>query len=122
MLSGKFSGGRSYKTGRIVERDLYTKRYSDPVYHDIAKNFYNYAKEKNINPVTLAVSWVKTHPAVTVPIIGARNVEQLSASLAAADLDLTADMRQEISNLSVHPANATDRLEENIDVSFQLRN
>jgi len=122
LLSGKFSGGQSNKTGRIVEKDLYTKRYSDPVYHDIAKRFYNYAKEKNINPVTLAVSWVKTHPAVTVPIIGARNVHQLTASLEAADLELAPDMREEISNLSVQPASATDRLEENIDASFRLRN
>ena len=122
LLSGKFSGGHSPKTGRIVERDLYSKRYSDPTYHAIAERFYHYAKEKNINPVTLAVSWVKTHPAVTVPIIGARNVEQLTASLDAADLDLTPDMREEISRLSVQPANATDRLEENIDASFLLRN
>ncbi|MGD8291281.1 MAG: aldo/keto reductase [Desulfobacterales bacterium] len=121
LLSGKFSGGKSRKTGRIVERDLYAKRYSDPAYYDIAERFYNCAMGKNINPVTLAVSWVKAHPAVTAPIIGARNMEQLSASLAAADLDLTAEMRQEISNLSIHPANATDRLEENLDAGFQLR-
>lgn len=122
LLSGKFSGGQSPKTSRIIEKDLYTKRYSNPAYHDIAERFFNYAKEKNINPVTLAVSWVKAHPAVTAPIIGARNVEQLTASLDAADFDLSPDMRKEISSLSVQPANATDRLEENIDASFRLRN
>ncbi len=121
LLSGKFSGGRSPKTGRIVERDLYAKRYSDPAYHETAARFCNYAKSKGINPVTLAVSWVKTHPAVTAPIIGARNIEQLAPSLEAADLDLTTDMRLEISRLSIQPPNATDRLEENIDPRFLLR-
>lgn len=121
LLSGKFSDGRPHPSGRIVERDLYAKRPSDPAYHAIAARFYHYAEAKGINPVTLAVSWAKTHPAVTVPIIGARNVGQLTASLDAADLDLTPEMRREISSLSVQPANATDRLEEIMDARFQLR-
>ena len=39
--------------------------------------------DKGSHPATLAVAWVMSHPAVTAPIIGARNVEQLEASLAA---------------------------------------
>lgn len=122
LLSGKYAGGKKQTKGRLIEKDLYGKRYSDPVYYDIAGKFSEYARSKKINPVTLAVAWVKTHPAVTAPIIGARNVDQLQASLDAADVDLTPEMRNEISALSIEPANATDRLEESIDENFIFRN
>jgi aryl-alcohol dehydrogenase-like predicted oxidoreductase len=49
---------------------------------------------------------------VTAPIIGARNVAQLEASLAAAAIALTPAQRAEISALSYAPAVATDRTEE----------
>ena len=46
------------------------------------------------------------------PIIGARNVRQLNGSLGALDLDMTQEMRDEISALSPTPPPATDRVEE----------
>ena len=36
-------------------------------------------RKRAIAPATLAVAWVMAHPAVTAPIIGARNVAQLEA-------------------------------------------
>jgi aryl-alcohol dehydrogenase-like predicted oxidoreductase len=55
---------------------------------------------------------VASHPAVTAPIIGARNPEQLQASLAAVDVSMTAEWRAEIDALSPTPPLATDRSEE----------
>ena len=75
----------------------------------MAERFTAYATERGYHPATLAVAWVMSHPAVTAPIIGARNVEQLEASLAAADVPMTPELRAEISALSVEPAVATDR-------------
>ncbi len=54
------------------------------------------------------------HPAITAPIIGARNVEQLQQSLAALDVKMTPEWRAEISALSIEPPPATDRLEERL--------
>ena len=53
-----------------------------------------------------------THPAVTTPIIGARNLEQLEPSLAAMSYTMTPEQRAEISALSIDPPLATDRAEE----------
>ncbi|MEH7502627.1 hypothetical protein V7152_11520 [Neobacillus drentensis] len=50
-----------------------------------------------------------SNPAITAPIIGARNLEQLEDSLAAADVDMTPEWREEITSLSVTPQPATDR-------------
>jgi aryl-alcohol dehydrogenase-like predicted oxidoreductase len=52
-----------------------------------------------------------SHPAVTAPIIGARNLGQLEDSLAALDVDMTEELRERVSQLSPRPAPPTDRTE-----------
>jgi len=80
------------------------------------------ARELGVRPATLALSWVKSHPGITAPIIGARNTNQLQDSLAAANFEMDAVLRERISQLSVQPGTATDRLEEVLDPQFKLRN
>lgn len=112
LLSGKYSTTIRPESGRLVENEMYGKRYGDQVYYEIAERFTSYTKERGLHPATLAVAWVMSNPAVTAPIIGARNVEQLEVSLAAAELDMTPEWREEISSLSIAPPPATDRSEE----------
>jgi aryl-alcohol dehydrogenase-like predicted oxidoreductase len=52
-----------------------------------------------------------SHPAITAPIIGARNVTQLEETLGALDIKMTPEWRAEISALSPEPPPATDRTE-----------
>ena len=59
-------------------------------------------------PYALAIAWVMSHPVVTAPLTGARNLEQLEA-LA---IPMTESWRKEISSLSIDPPPATDRTEE----------
>ena len=91
---------------------MYMSRYGDPAYYEIAERFTAYAEERGVHPASLAVAWVMSHPGITAPIIGARNVEQLEASLAALDVPMTPEWRAEISALSPEPPPATDRSEE----------
>lgn len=112
LLSGKYTTSTKPESGRLVEKESYIKRYGEERFYEIAESFSAYALEKEYHPVTLAVAWVASHPAVTAPIIGARNVEQLSASLAAADVEMDPEWRAEISALSYEPPPATDRTEE----------
>jgi aryl-alcohol dehydrogenase-like predicted oxidoreductase len=91
---------------------MYSVRYGEPLYFEIAERFATHATEQGFHPATLAVAWVMSHPGVTAPIIGARNVEQLEASLAALDVNMTPEWRAEISALSYEPPPAHDRLEE----------
>ena len=65
-----------------------------------------------MHPISAAVAWVGAHPAVTAPIIGARSVEQLQASLDSVKIDMTPELHAEIAALSRTPPPATDRLEE----------
>ena len=52
------------------------------------------------------------HPAVTSPIVGARNADQLAPALEAPGIDMTAELHADIAALSRTPPPATDRLEE----------
>ncbi|MGG3468477.1 aldo/keto reductase [Neobacillus pocheonensis] len=101
--------------GRLVQNARYGDRYGDRygAAEDFvtAEQFTKYAQEHDVKPATLAVAWVKANPAVTAPIIGARNLDQLEDSLVAANFKMTEEMYAEISNLSRTPSPATDRTE-----------
>jgi aryl-alcohol dehydrogenase-like predicted oxidoreductase len=112
LLTGKYATGEAVKQGRLIENPMYTTRYGVDMYHQIATNFSNFARERGYDPAALAVAWVMAHPAVTAPIIGARSVAQLESSLAAAEITMTQELYTEIAALSYSPPPAHDRLEE----------
>lgn len=111
LLTGKYGVNKHLEQGRILDEKRYSARYADEMNFVVADRFTAYAAEHGIHPATLAVAWVMSNPAITAPIIGARNLEQLEYSLAATDVDMTPEWRDEISALSVTPAPATDRTE-----------
>jgi aryl-alcohol dehydrogenase-like predicted oxidoreductase len=80
--------------------------------HEVAAAFVAFCKKRGFHPMSAAVAWVGSHPAVTAPIIGARSLEQLQASLDSVKIDMTPELRAEIAALSPTPPPATDRLEE----------
>lgn len=109
LLSGKYSAQAS---GRLKTNKMYEARYGEPWMFEVAEKFVAFCRQKGLHPVSCAVAWVGAHPAVTAPIIGARNPEQLKDSLGAAQVDMTPALRAEIAALSRTPPPATDRLEE----------
>jgi aryl-alcohol dehydrogenase-like predicted oxidoreductase len=112
MLSGKYEQKDKPVTGRLVEKEQYRDRYGEDWMHETAMKFAALCRERGAHPVSMAVAWVGGHPAVTAPIIGARNVEQLRASLDSVKIAMTPELRAEIAALSRTPPPATDRLEE----------
>jgi aryl-alcohol dehydrogenase-like predicted oxidoreductase len=112
LFSGKYTTQSKPDQGRLVQNQMYMKRYGAGFYYEVAEKFTQHAQSKNVHPATLAVAWVLHNPAVTAPIIGARNVGQLEASLAAVDVPMTDEWWQQISDLSYMPPPATDRSEE----------
>jgi aryl-alcohol dehydrogenase-like predicted oxidoreductase len=121
LLSGKYGVGRRPASGRLLSNKIYETRYRDPLNFEVAERFTTFAKERGFDPAGLAVAWAASHPAVTAPIVGARNTAQLAALVAAADIPMTAALRAEISALSPEPAPATDRNEERTEHNFGVR-
>jgi aryl-alcohol dehydrogenase-like predicted oxidoreductase len=109
LLSGKYLG---QATGRLKTNKMYEARYGDAWMFEVAEKYASFCRERGLHPVSTAIAWVGAHPAVTAPIIGARNVDQLRDSLAAVKVDMSPSLRGEIAALSRTPPPATDRLEE----------
>jgi aryl-alcohol dehydrogenase-like predicted oxidoreductase len=121
LLTGKYGVERRPDSGRLMENQIYQTRYGADWVYQVAEAFASFARERGYNPVSLAVAWVASHPALTAPIIGARNLEQLEGSLGALEIEMTPELRAEISSISPDPAPATDRNEEGTAFSFAIR-
>jgi aryl-alcohol dehydrogenase-like predicted oxidoreductase len=119
MLTGKYGGGGRPEVGRLLVNPVHIRRYADPAYREVADRFVAHARSRGVHPVSLAVAWVMAHPAITAPIVGARDVQQLEASLGALEIAMTPEWRAEISALSPEPPPATDRSEETSGIVYQ---
>jgi aryl-alcohol dehydrogenase-like predicted oxidoreductase len=111
LLTGKYATDTRPSAGRLVENARYADRYGLASDYATAEKFTAIAGELGHQPASLAVAWVMANPAVTAPIIGARNLDQLDGSLAALDIEMTDDLYQRIAAASTTPPPATDRTE-----------
>ena len=121
LLSGKYGVGRRPESGRLLTHKISQTRYGQTLFFEVAGKYTKFAGERGHDPAALAIAWVAGHPAVTAPIIGARNTAQLKTCLAAADITMTRELWVEISALSPEPPPATDRNEERTEFTFGVR-
>jgi aryl-alcohol dehydrogenase-like predicted oxidoreductase len=112
LLTGKYGATPAPGSGRLSENRMYTRRYADAWMFEAAQGLKQIAEETGHSPVSLAVAWAARHPAVTCPIVGARNLEQLEPALKATDIDLPPDLYARLCALTPAPPPATDRTEE----------
>ncbi|MFP6583276.1 MAG: aldo/keto reductase [Candidatus Hydrogenedentota bacterium] len=106
LLTGKY---HRKEVGRITQNTMYAARYKNPEYMETAGRFVAYAEEHGHQPASLAVKWAASHPAVTSAIVGCWNPAQLEIAVQSQEIELDAEARQAITDLSVAPPNATDR-------------
>lgn len=101
MLTGKYGLKKNEEIpGRLNYSEMYSRRYGSEDMLATAARFVQFATDNGYDPVSLAVAWAGSHPAVTAPILGARNADQLQASLKSVDISMTAELRQAISDLT----------------------
>ena len=112
LLTGKYAGVRKPEQGRWLNNKRYEVRYGDGWMLEAAADFADCAHSLGYATASLVVAWVAHHPAVTAPIIGARNLAQLEESLCAVELEMTDELYEQISAFTPKPAVATDRTEE----------
>ncbi len=111
LLSGKYGRKARPGQGRLLDNAMYKKRYGEGSYYELAERFSQHCAGRAVHPVTVAVAWVMANDAVTAPIVGARNLQQLEPALAAAELEMDPDWYAEVSALSPAPPPAHDRSE-----------
>ena len=112
MLSGKYLTKKAAEGTRFNENRMYQLRYQDKALEEATARFVAFAKSHGFSPVSLAIAWSASHPAVTCPMLGARTLAQLQECLKATEIHMTQELRKEISHLTAEPPPATDRSDE----------
>jgi aryl-alcohol dehydrogenase-like predicted oxidoreductase len=112
LLTGKYGSHLRPPSGRLIDNPMYQMRYGNPDDYAAAEAFNQIAEECGIHPVSLAIAWVASHPAITAPLIGGRHLDQLRPALDAVNVVMDEELRTRISNLTPTPPPATDRNEE----------
>jgi aryl-alcohol dehydrogenase-like predicted oxidoreductase len=99
-LTGKYRRGEAYPSGsRMTLRpDPYEDLVNEETFRGL-EAFAEAAEELGVEPATLAVAWVLGHPQVTAVVVGPRRPEQLVTAVAATQLELTAQERDELAAL-----------------------
>jgi len=99
-LTGKYRRGEAYPAGsRMTLRpDPYADLVNDETFQGL-EDFAAAAADRGVEPATLAVAWVLAHPQVTAVVVGPRRPEQLATAVAAVELELTTDERDELSGM-----------------------
>lgn len=96
LLTGKYSGHALPKGTRMESYSGYHDRYYTEEALSLADSFVEHAKVLSLTPAQLAVAWVLAEPGITAPIVGARNVDQLTESLGALDRPLRWEERAQV--------------------------
>ena len=100
MLTGKHSRSAPPAEGTRFTLGTAAANYQNRYWHerefDTVDELLQLAEKAGTSLVTLSVAWVLANPAVTAPIIGASRPDQLDASLAAVDYDLSEDLKQQL--------------------------
>jgi len=98
FLTGKYSRDEEPPVGsRAATDQQFVDSYLTPENFDALDVVESVAEETDASPGQIALAWLLHHEQVTAPIVGARTVEQLEEDLAAAEVSLTVDQFERIS-------------------------
>jgi len=99
-LTGKYRRGEPYPAGsRMTQRpDPYADLVSEETFRGLER-FQAAAAQRGVEPAALAIAWVLSHPQVTAVVVGPRRPEQLKPALAALELRLSPQERDELAEL-----------------------
>jgi len=101
VLSGKYRDGARPEGARFTRYEngtprtqALTKRFVNERSLAAAARYGEVAQKAGLSPTTLAIAWTLTRDFVGSTLIGATSVEQLSESLAAAEVTLPDEVRR----------------------------
>jgi aryl-alcohol dehydrogenase-like predicted oxidoreductase len=99
-LTGKYRAGQAYPEGSrmSLRPEPYSHLVQEKTFRAVAR-FCDCAKARGVDPTTLAIAWVLTHPRTTAVILGPRKPAHLEAGQRAVALSLTATERNELAQL-----------------------
>ena len=101
-LGGGFLTGKYSRDGDTdsVRAESVRQRYFNDAGWKVLDAVRAVAVELDTTPLAVSLAWLLAQPGMTAPIFGANTVEQLRGSLAALDVDLTAEQMETLNNAS----------------------
>ncbi|MDD3796759.1 MAG: aldo/keto reductase, partial [Lachnospiraceae bacterium] len=107
LRKGLYSGKYTRENNGNVPGGRLATRYKGQVITEqqfqIIDELLAMAKEYGTTPATVALAWVKSRPANSIPLLGARNIEQLESNLNVLDFVLPKEAADKLSKLSAPP-------------------
>jgi aryl-alcohol dehydrogenase-like predicted oxidoreductase len=103
LLSGKYRRGIPQPEGRQLSGWGEPPVRDEEALYDVVDVLVEIAEARGVSAAQLALAWLLGRPAVTSVIVGARTDEQLADNLAAADLELSAEERARLDEVSAPP-------------------
>jgi len=98
MLTGKYENGARPDGSRLtINPDLFG-RVREEVW-PVVDSYVSIARRHGIEPAQMAIAFCNQRPFVTSSIIGATSLDQLALNLGAADLDLGAEVLEDIQSV-----------------------
>jgi aryl-alcohol dehydrogenase-like predicted oxidoreductase len=95
VLSGKYLDGARPAGARLTLFPNYGRYSSGPALA-ATEAYVELARRHRLDPAQMALAYVNSRPFLTSTIIGATTMEQLRANIASADLELSAEVLEEI--------------------------
>lgn len=110
VLTGKYRSGTPADS-RAATRHLaaFVERYLDPRSRQIVEAVCTAADGLGVQPLEVALAWIRDRPGVVAPILGARTATQLQTQLAAEHLELPEEIHDALDEVSVPPMGYPER-------------
>jgi aryl-alcohol dehydrogenase-like predicted oxidoreductase len=100
LLSGKYRRGKDISEGRHVEGWDEPPVYDTDKLYDTIDVLVEIADGRGVSAAQVALAWLLGRPGVASIIVGARTDEQLADNLQAAELELSAEERWRLDDVS----------------------
>ncbi|MEM8530554.1 MAG: aldo/keto reductase [Chloroflexota bacterium] len=98
FLTGKYR--RDQELPESVRSSAVQGKYFNERGWNTVDALVNIAEQLDTEPTQVALAWLLSRPSITAPIIGANSTEQLSASLAAVNVELSDEQIQHLEKAS----------------------
>ncbi len=101
LLTGKYTRGSAAPDGTRLDqwKDQFGRRDTEHTW-GVIEALDAVAKELGHPPAAVALAWLLNKPAVTSVIFGARNLQQLKANLAAAEVEIPPELMTRLDEAS----------------------
>ena len=103
-LTGKFRNGARPANARVTLFSRFS-RYSNPESEWATEQYAQLAEKHGLSLTQLALAFIKQQFFVTASIIGATNLEQLKENIDAFEIDLSAEILEEIEAIHIQQPN-----------------